>query len=291
MFLLMTDFLDSFHSSTLRRTVAKSLQEESHRETASSPTELPYWRKQLSVFISLLKNRCLKERYKHSALHSAHFHLAARTIWLKTSYRLHPKDQEPRYCPNSQKFLLLTKQLVSATGCDSKVLRLSTLSRICFLSAIWNMLAVSSSNILFPSKCARKPKVSSWEPFSAFNVWYLAHPPTLFSLPSTFCSLFPCCPFWGPDPAQAIVFGVRIQGNIHNLQISSENFPRTRGGEIFPQQNHPPLALLLKTIFSSVLHFLKHTSISMYYSLTKPHILLRLSTVLHLFFPLLFTAH
>lgn len=41
-------------------------------------------------------------------------------------------------------------------------------------------------------------------------------------------------------------------------------------------------------VFSSVLHSLKHVSIFIHYSLTKPYILS--NTVSHLFFPLLFTA-
>lgn len=45
-----------------------------------------------------------------------------------------------------------------------------------------------------------------------------------------------------------------------------------------------------REIFSSVLYSLKHVSVFIHYTLTKPYILLRLSTVLHLFFLLLFTA-
>lgn len=138
------------------------------------------------------------------------------------------------------------------------------------------------------SNCPRGPKVSSWEPFSAFNVWYLAHLPTSFSLCST-----SWCQFWGPDPAQAgSVFEVRIHGHAPNLQISSENFTGTRGGDLSP--SHGKTTHLWdwssREIFSSVLGSLKHTSISIHYSLTKLHVLLRLSTILHLFFPLLFSA-
>lgn len=59
-------------------------------------------------------------------MHSANLQLTAKTMRLKTPYRLYPKEQEPRRCPNSQKRLLLTKEPAAATGCDSKVLRLST---------------------------------------------------------------------------------------------------------------------------------------------------------------------
>lgn len=103
----------------------------------------------ICFYHSLLKGRCLGERYKYSVMHSANLQFTAKTVRLKTMYRLYPKEQEPRHCPNSQKCLLLTKEPASATGCDSKVLRLSTPSCICFLSAIWNMLASTSSNTLF----------------------------------------------------------------------------------------------------------------------------------------------
>jgi len=104
--------------------VAKTLEEGAHRETASSSCKVPHWSEQLPIFIiACLKGRCLRERYKHSVIHSAKLQFTAKAIRLKTLYRLYPKELEPRRCPNSQKCLLLTKEPASPTGCDnSKVL-------------------------------------------------------------------------------------------------------------------------------------------------------------------------
>lgn len=162
---------------------------------------------------------------------------------------------------------------------DIKVLRLTTpncmfpFSNVKYVGCYFFKYCISLN-------CTREPRVSSWEPFSAFNVWYPAHPRMLFSLCSTSSSLILCCPFWGPDPAQEYLeseyLGVLIICKFHpkiSLEQKEENsdLPLHASGFCSSQET-----------FSSVLHSLKHASISIHYknSLTKSYILL--STVLHL---------